>query len=221
MQLRIHRAGLGLLIIEISLFTLCTLSGLISRQRIFAALTLFSLLIFGFTLYFFRNPVRKIIRNEGVILAPADGRIREISTDGFTNGVGPCQMVSIYLSLWNVHVNRSPVSGEVIQKRSGRGRYLPAFLKEAGRHNAYTLVEILNDTGLYAVRQMTGFLARRIVCNLDIGDRVGQGDCYGIIQFGSRVNLYLPPSASILINEGDRVKGGETIIGKINIAHNI
>jgi len=218
MQLAVYRSGLQHIVIECIFLIIFLCAGLISRVYVLLAGAMIMLVLIVLTIFFFRNPERIVKNNIGLVLSPADGRIKEVHRNStIMPSIGNCTMISIYLSLWNVHVNRIPVSGEVIHRSCGRGKYLPAFSNKAGKKNAFTLIQIKNGNGLYAVKQMTGFLARRIICEVVKGDFVSQGNSFGIIQFGSRVNLYLPSSIELTVQRGDRVKGGQTIIGTVNV----
>jgi len=170
-----------------------------------------------FIIYFFRNPERKIPNEQGIVLAPADGKImsiNEVWEDRYlkSNAI----QVSIFLSLFNVHINRVPMSGQVEWISRSGNSYLPAFRKEAADKNVYNAVGIYTDYGRILVVQITGYIARRIVCWLQLGDRVETGERFGLIKFGSCTQIYLPADAEILIQPGDKVRGGETIIGRFS-----
>ncbi len=170
-----------------------------------------------FAAYFFRNPERSIPADECLILSPADGKIMEISTvweDQYLKS--SAIQVRIFLSLFNVHVNRVPFSGEVEWLSRSGSTYLPAYKKEAGTSNVSNLVGIHSHKGKIMVVQITGIVARRLVCWLKIGDQVQSGERLGLIKFGSCTELYLPLSAEILVQPGEIVKGGETIIGRFS-----
>ncbi len=170
-----------------------------------------------FSAYFFRNPERNIPAEEGLILAPADGKIMEINTVCEEQYMkSPAIQVRIFLSLFNVHVNRVPFSGEVEWLSRSGSTYLPAYKKEAGNSNVSNYVGIHSHNGKIMVVQITGIVARRLVCWLKIGDQVQSGERLGLIKFGSCTELYLPLSAEILVQPGEIVKGGETIIGRFS-----
>lgn len=170
-----------------------------------------------FAAYFFRNPERNIPDEEGLILSPADGKIMEISTvweDRYLES--PAIQVRIFLSLFNVHINRVPFAGEVEWLSKSGSTYLPAYKKEAGSSNVSNYVGIQSNSGKILVVQITGLVARRLVCWLKPGDQVQSGERLGLIKFGSCTELYLPVSTEILVQPGDKVRGGETIIGRFS-----
>lgn len=177
------------------------------------------ILLMGVTVYFFRDPERKIPEGKGVVVSPADGRVvdvREVSDLPFFGG--PAKVVTIYLALWNVHVNRVPVSGEVVFLERRPGRFGPAFRRQASERNEQTLVGIQGEGGRVFVKQVAGMLARRIVCRLGLEDRVRRGERFGMIKFGSRVEVFLPVSADIRLSVGSRVRGGESVVGVLTDA---
>ncbi|MEJ2628348.1 MAG: phosphatidylserine decarboxylase [bacterium] len=124
--------------------------------------------------------------------------------------------VSLYLSLWNVHVNWIPASGEIIFLEYKKGKFYPAFQNRASKQNESNLIGIRTEQGDIFVKQIAGLIARRIICTVSEGDTVTIGQKFGMIKFGSRVELFLPASIELTISPGDMVRGGETIIGKFN-----
>jgi len=170
-----------------------------------------------FTTYFFRNPSRTIPDNKGIVLAPADGKVMSVNKtwdDDYFNG--ECIRISIFLSLFNVHVNRIPVSGKVEWLWRSGNTFLPAYRSDASNTNVSNKVGIISEYGKIMVIQITGYVARRIVCWLQPGDTVEIGQRFGLIKFGSCTELYLPVGTDVLVKPGDKVKGGETIIGRFN-----
>ncbi len=166
-----------------------------------------------FVAYFFRDPERPIPKDPLAILSPADGRVvliqkpqREVDPGG-----GSIQ-ISIFLSLFNVHVNRSPLGGRVLSTDYRPGRFLAAFKSEASDLNEQNAIQIDNGNLKVTVRQIAGFLARRIVCWAEPGDEVAPGERLGLIRFGSRVDLILPAGVRLEVAEGDRVKAGKDIV---------
>lgn len=167
---------------------------------------------FGFValfLWFFRDPRRKPPRVEAVVVSPADGRIIEANRQ--PNGR---QHVAIFLSLFNVHVNRAPVSGRIVSVIRRHGSYLPAFAARAAERNARVDVVCETEFGGVRWRQVSGMLARRIACRLQRGDDVIQGERFGLIYFGSRMDVFLPASSDLTVRIGDQVRAGETIIAR-------
>ena len=174
------------------------------------------LVLFFFTAYFFRNPKRSVTPAEGQILSPADGVVREIrmvDADPFIGG--PAVRLAIFLSIFNVHLNRSPVAGRVFMRHYRPGKYIPAFKSHASEVNERNLVGIESAAGPVLVTQITGFLARRIVCWAQPGDFLEQGQLFGLIRFGSCTELVLPAHVVLTVQRGQKVKGGVTVVGKI------
>lgn len=163
----------------------------------------------GFTLYFFRDPPRTPHRGRGWILSAADGKVMAIRT--VEEGV----QISVFLSLFNVHVNRIPISGRVEHVEHIPGRFSLAFRERASEQNEYTRIVIVQGPYRVVVKQIAGKVARRIVCMLKEGDRVEQGQRFGMIQFGSRVDLIVPAHTVLRVKVGDRVKAGQSIIGVV------
>lgn len=172
--------------------------------------------LFLFTAYFFRNPRRVIPKDDRAILSPADGvvmSVSNVSEDRFIGG--KAKKVSIFLSLFNVHVNRSPVAGQVRYIQYIPGKFLPAFKSHASDVNERNYVGIESLGFRVLVCQITGFIARRIVCYPKNGDLLAQGQLFGMIKFGSCTEIYVPENVEILVVPGDSVKGGETLIGRL------
>ena len=177
-----------------------------------------SIFLFFIVLQFFRSPTRKITINEKCILAPADGKIVVIEQ---TNEPEVLQekriQVSIFMSPINVHVNRYPVSGEVVFSKYHPGLYLVAWHPKSSTENERTTIVIQTPSRVkILMRQIAGALARRIVCYPQEGWMVRQGDEMGFIKFGSRVDLFLPLNSTIKVDINQKVKGGETIIAELN-----
>ena len=158
---------------------------------------------------FFRDPRRDVPSDSRLILSPADGKVVRVSSEG-AGGARHC--VSIFLSVFNVHVNRAPVAGRVAEIRYTPGSFLPAFREKASDLNEQNLITLKTERGLVDVKQIAGLIARRIRCWKNPGDAVAQGEKIGFITFGSRVDLFLPPEADLRVAVGDRVRGGTTVI---------
>lgn len=172
----------------------------------------FLLLIFvGFCFIFFRDPDRSIPEGENIVLAPADGKVVAVSE--METGE---KKVSIFLSVFDVHRNRSPVSGNVARVDYSKGKFLAAFKPDASEINEHTDVEIHSLKGVVRVRQIAGVLARRIICHLKEGQTVTRGQSLGFIRFGSRTDLIVPAGTHLTVGVGDRVKGGSSIVGKMS-----
>ncbi len=176
----------------------------------FVSLTALPLLLAAFLAWFFRDPTRRVPGGPGLIVSPADGKIEQaewIETTG-----GSRVRISIFLNVFDVHVNRVPVSGVVTLAEYREGQFLNAMDAESAVHNEQTLVTV--DTGEYTVsfKQIAGLLARRIICNLHEGDRVKRGERMGLIKFGSRMDVLLPATVELRVRAGDRVKGGSSVL---------
>jgi len=166
----------------------------------------------AFFLFFFRDPERQIVRRPGEVLSPADGRVMIAGAPVGSFAGGAWQQISVFLSPMDVHVNRMPLGGRVTSVRYHRGRFLPAYRREAGDLNEYTEVILDHDGRMVVVRQIVGILARRIVCRAKEGDVVEAGARFGVMKFGSRMDVFLPLDATIRVNVGDRVVAGQTVI---------
>lgn len=186
----------------------------LSQNMLGLAGTLIFLILSTFFLFFFRDPERKVPEGENLILAPADGKVILIKPFGnleFVGGEGT--LVSVFMSLFNVHVNRTPVSGEVKYFRYNPGKFFPAFKDKASLENEQTELGLENEHGKVVLKQIAGILARRIVCKLKHGDLIKAGDRFGMIKFGSRLDLFLPQDVHIEVKLNQKVRAGETIIG--------
>jgi len=165
---------------------------------------------------FFRDPERVIPEGEGLIVAPADGKIVSVAgVEGDARFAAAATRVSIFLSPLDVHINRMPVAGRIAEVEYRPGKFLAAYKEEASRQNEQNALGIVDALGRkVAVVQIAGVLARRIVCRVKPGDNRARGERFGLIMFGSRTDLYLPAGCRVESVEGQRVKGGETIIGR-------
>jgi len=165
-----------------------------------------------FTLAFFRNPAREIPGDERSVVAPADGRVLEAGEIVRPDGTR-AKRVGIFLSVFDVHVNRSPVAGRVVSIEPGGSRYLAAFDRRADTENVRTELALETARGeRVAVVQITGLIARRIVCHPRVGEWIERGARYGLIRFGSRTDVVLPPEAELRVRRGERVRGGATVV---------
>ena len=168
-----------------------------------------------FTLFFFRDFNRTIPVGDELIVSPADGKIvliDEPSDSPFFDG--PCKRVAIFLSLFSVHVNRSPYAGTVRETSHQPGGYLNAANPEAGERNEAMTIHLDTERGPMTVRQISGLVARRIVCPVQPGDDLATGERFGMIKFGSRTELYLPIDAEICVRMGEKVSGGSTVTAR-------
>ncbi len=169
------------------------------------------LVLSAFFLFFFRDPERHPPAGDHLVLSPADARVMVAGETVWPGApAGDWQVISMFLSPMDVHINRMPVGGTVTRVEYHPGKFLPAYKKEAGELNEWTEVWIDRPGGAVVARQIVGILARRIVCRAEVGDVVKAGDRYGVMKFGSRMDLFLPRTATILVKAGDKVVGGET-----------
>jgi phosphatidylserine decarboxylase len=166
---------------------------------------------------FFRNPRRVIPPGESLVVSPADGRVVEVAEVEDPGGfVGRSWRIAIFLSILDVHVNRIPISGKVLAVRRRGARFLAAFNDEASRANVQSRMDIEGAGGFRAsVVQITGLIARRIVCYPKEGETVVRGEPYGLICYGSRVEVYLPAPSRIEVRVGDRVSGGSSVLAEV------
>lgn len=169
-----------------------------------------------FFLWFFRDPSRSVTAEPGAVVSPADGKVTE--ADWIETPEGSRLRLSIFLNVFDVHVNRSPVEGMVTQVNEKRGLFLNAMRADSNVLNEQTTLVLDTSGGSVQVKQIAGLLARRIVCNAKVGDRLQRGQRYGLIKFGSRVDVLLPSAATLRVKKGDRVKGGSTVLATLHAA---
>ncbi len=168
-----------------------------------------------FAVWFFRDPERAVPRGAGLVVAPADGKVTSVeAVDGEDFIAGPATRVTIFLSIFDVHVQRAPLGGRVRHYSYRAGRYLAAWRAEAGSVNERATLGIETGAGPVVVRQIAGLVARRIVTCPREGDSVAAGDRIGLIRFGSRVDLFVPADWAVAAQPGDVVRGGETVVGR-------
>ena len=166
--------------------------------------------------YFFRNPKREIATDENAIISPADGTVQDVTSveyDDFIKGAGT--KVTVFMSVFNVHVNRSPITGEIKCQKYVCGRFRPAYKDSVGFENEHHLIGIENSRLRITVTQIAGILARRIVSWVTLNDNLRQGELYGMIRFGSCLEIVMPDSVQVLVQKGDKVVGGKTVLGRI------
>jgi phosphatidylserine decarboxylase len=204
----IAKEGLPFLIPMVLLTVILGIMG----WKIWMSLGIFFSLFIG---YFFRNPRREIPDLQNIILSPADGRVihvGECEEDRFLRE--KVLKVSIFMSLLDVHLNRAPVSGKVLERNYLPGRFLVASADKSSLLNEQNAMILeTEDRFKILMIQIAGFVARRIVCYAKAGDLLRKGEIFGLIRFGSRVDLYLPPEVKPIVRVGQHVKGGESIIG--------
>jgi phosphatidylserine decarboxylase len=195
--------------------------GFIAASLLLAWLTkpvwsLIPVLLALFFLWFFRDPERVIPNSPGAVVSPADGKITDVSlvtADGVKHA-----RVSIFLSVFDVHVNRSPIAGVVREVRYQRGKFLNAMNEASARENEQNTVRMEGDGHIVVFKQIAGLLARRIVFRPKVGDRLERGQRVGLIKFGSRTDILLDPSAHLQVRVGDRVRGGASVLAYLQSA---
>ena len=167
--------------------------------------------------YFFRNPKRDISLDEAAVISPADGTVQEISAVEYDDFIkGPGNKITVFMSVFNVHVNRSPISGEIKCQKYVCGRFRPAYKDSVGFENEHHLIGIENHRLRITVTQIAGILARRIVSWVTLNDTLRQGELYGMIRFGSCLEIVMPEEVQVLVKKGDKVVGGQTVLGRIS-----
>jgi len=170
----------------------------------------------GFCLYFFRDPERQPPPDDHLVVSPADGRVLEVREEREEQFLHqPATRISIFMSPLDVHVNRSPVAGTIELVRHTAGRFRAAFADKASLDNERNAVLLTTPGGRFLVVQIAGALARRIVCHRQPGDWLARGERFGMIMFGSRVDLFLPPAARPVVARGDRVRAGHTVVAEL------
>lgn len=167
-------------------------------------------LLAAFFLWFFRDPERKIPAGPGLIVSPGDGLVTE--TVRITTPEGERQRISIFLSVFNVHVNRAPIAGVLSEVRYQKGKYLNAMNPQSAESNEQNIVTVRGEGVEVTFKQIAGLLARRIVFNYKQGERVARGQRVGLIKFGSRVDVIVPAEAELRVKKGERVRGGASVL---------
>lgn len=179
----------------------------------FISLTALPVLLAAFFLWFFRDPQRAIPQAPGLVVSPGDGKVQE--AEWIETTAGSRIRVTVFLSVFNVHVNRVPIGGTVTVVDYREGEFMNAMNAESAVVNEQTLITIDDGTHTVSFKQIAGLLARRIVCNLKPGDKVERGQRMGLIKFGSRVDILMPAETELRVKVGDRVKGGSSVIGQL------
>ena len=175
----------------------------------------FWLPVAGWVIAFFRDPVREGPRGDELVLAPADGRIVSVIAIEEAEFLrGPATRVSIFMNVFDVHVNRYPASGRVAYRLYSRGKFGHAMAEKASASNEQCSVGLETPRGKLLVRQIAGSIARRIVTDHDAGTEVVQAERMGLIRFGSRVDLFVPPAVQVLVRDGERTRAGQTVVAQ-------
>lgn len=200
-------------IVFIVVFVLIVLSIYFDNNFVRIPLILLSAFLIIFTLNFFRDPDRTVPNKSNIVVSPADGRVlfvKDVIDEKFLNG--KAKMVSIFMSPLNVHVNRIPITGKVEYVKYIQGEYLAAFEDKASERNERNEIGITSPAGKVFFIQIAGFVARRIVSDLKVGDYVNIGNRFGMIKFGSRVDIIVPEQWQVKVKKNDNVTAGETIL---------
>jgi phosphatidylserine decarboxylase len=174
------------------------------------------LLLGAFCLWFFRDPGRQIPHTPGAVVSPADGKVTDVSlvtSDGVSRN-----RISIFLNVFDVHVNRSPITGVIRDVRYQRGKFVNAMAANSAEENEQNIVTVEGEGHTVVFKQIAGLIARRIIFTRKVGDRVARGERIGLIKFGSRVDVLLERTVSLQIKIGDRVKGGESVLALLPVA---
>lgn len=209
--------GLSVIVWALIIGIIIAVAGLLIHNSFSVVLYVIAVLVVGFTLFFFRDPDRNIPDDPNLILAPADGTvvtIKEVSEDAYLHGKGT--QISIFLSLADVHVNRNPVSGVVEYAKYFPGEYLIAWYDKASERNERAEFGVLHPSGTKVLfRQITGYVARRIVYHISEGDTIKAGHRFGMMKFGSRMDIIVPGNVVLNVQPGQKTVGGETVLGII------
>ena len=179
---------------------------------IYKPLFLIFLILLIFTFYFFRDPERVVPLGDDILVSPADGLISNIIE--YKEGKKSYTKVSIFLSVFNVHIQRLPVSGQITKIDYIEGKFINATLDKASEENERLRLTLKSGSDVIYITQIAGLIARRIICYLKTNERVNQGERYGIIKFGSRVDIEFPNSYNLMVSIGQQCIGGETIIAR-------
>ena len=216
LRIPIHREGWRYIALAIAANALCF------AVSLWAGLVVLPLTVW--CILFFRDPERKAPEGRGLVISPADGKllpvIRAVPPPELGLGNTPRVRLSIFMDVFNVHVNRMPVSGRVTAMNYRHGRFFNASLDKSSEHNERMAIRVDPEeenrgSDALAVIQIAGLIARRIKCDLLEGQSVRRGERFGIIRFGSRLDVYLPPDATVVVRENQRVRAGETVLAKL------
>src|SRR5579864_3837567 len=179
-------------------------------QWTIVAVVLVCLALFVFS--FFRDPERRVPAEPGAVVSPADGRVVVVKDE--ENAGRPGRRISIFLAIWNVHVNRAPAAGTITKLEYRPGKFMAAMRERASVENEQNIIALSTDAGEMTFKQIAGLIARRVVCWKKARDRVARGERIGLVRFGSRVDLWVPKEAEILVALGDNVKGGSSVVAR-------
>lgn len=172
----------------------------------------FFLFLAAFVFYFFRDPERVIPADAGAVVSPADGRVVVVTEE--ENAGRPGKRVSIFLAIWNVHVNRAPAAGTITNMEYRPGKFLAAMRERASLENEQNVFTLSTEAGEMVFKQIAGVIARRVVSWKKSGDKVARGERIGLVRFGSRVDVWVPRDAEMLVKVGENVKGGSSVLAR-------
>ncbi len=204
-------------IIAVISFVIIVISVFINSTPVKYSLIIVSILLIGFTLNFFRDPERTVPEGDNILISPADGKVmlvKKVMPDKFIDE--EAWQISIFMSPLNVHVNRIPLNGKIEYLNYVEGKFLTAFNDKADKENERMEIGITSGNGKVLFTQVAGFVARRIVTDLELNQEVKMGERFGMIKFGSRVDVIVPLSWNPKVKTGDRVSAGESILYEIN-----
>lgn len=206
--MRIARESIPFIVIPLIVAIVCGVLGLWYVVGLLIFLSLFMA-------FFFRDPQRLPPSDPGVVVSPADGRVTRVSKLDSENGNTPT-VISIFLSPFDVHINRSPIPGKITEMVYSPGKFLMATNEKASLVNEQNILTIQGDKITVVCKQIAGILARRVVCWKKKGDNLELGERFGLIKFSSRTDVILPANVAVLVSEGTKVRGGITVIGRIS-----
>jgi phosphatidylserine decarboxylase len=207
MPMGIVREGIPYIVVPLVLSVAATVFGLWYVGLLF-------LLVALFMAFFFRDPHRVPPSDADVVVSPADGRVTRIESPG--SGASGPTLISIFLSPFDVHINRSPITGKIVDVVYSPGKFLMATREEASLVNEQNALTIQGEKITVVCKQIAGILARRVICWKRKGDQLKLGERFGMIKFSSRTDVLLPANVKVTVSEGDRVRGGITVIGRIS-----
>ncbi len=181
-----------------------------ARSGLVVGIVLVGLALFVF--YFFRNPERTIPSDPGLIVSPGDGRVVVVKDEPYAGRPG--KRISVFLAVWNVHVNRAPAAGTITRFEYKPGKFMAAWAETASQGNEQNIFTLASEHGEIVFKQIAGWIARRVVSWKKQGDVVARGERVGLVRFGSRVDIWMPDTAELLVKLGDKVKGGSTVLAR-------
>jgi phosphatidylserine decarboxylase len=209
--------GIKVILVTTLLLFICIILWYFYASIPIKSITVLVAIVFVFNFFFFRDPDRSIPPGENIIVAPADGKIikiEEAEEPYFLKEKVRC--ISIFMSVFNVHVNRIPADGVVAFLKYNKGKFLPAFADKSSLDNEQSIIGIQHRKGKILFKQIAGIIARRVIYHLNENEQVKKGDRFGLIRYGSRVDIFLPANVSLKVGLNDIVYGGESIIGEFN-----